>query len=1048
MRDLLAEIKEEPITQLGDRDLLSEIGTGYISPPIEPEQEPEKGTIKSTAKATARVTGVLAGGLLAFPISGLVGGLITPFVGLKKGTEIIESIASQPSRLLETPEEQKSMGYIMKPIEVIQESATWWGDYTLKKTDSPNLAASVASAVEAATLIGLPGLKAKLKASVKAGNIKQARIHIEEIRQARLAKWKEKGRSGGELIEDIKAVRKQAEVRPSRIIEPPPSKIGMPLLKPRRDLVREIAETRKSVSVPAPLFKKPMPEVTRKIQEAKILGKIKKTDIKGIIGQNKYKAYLKEKGLTAKEGMSRSVIDTYKRKQATEAINKFRKEKDLPEFYTADFMGFQNMYESFVNWIRVDAFKKGRSHGIEDIAFFTRGEIVKQRHWNRRSSSGEMVQMKAPPIYAPELEIVKGLPELPPRILEKAGTSWLENPIRTFETLGDSAKELWYRPMKEGEHAVALERKAVRKRTRQYKKDSTWRSRKRIGAYAIGQQKRGVGILKSMGVKEVPKLTPKEMKLYNVLRGEFETFYHRLQKARRLAGKEPFPKVDNYFTFIRDLSLLERLGINPVFTNMDTLLSQFVHLKTTPFRFAKARAKAGIMPVELDALGLFEKYSEPAIKHIHLSPIISKGRELLLTFGSKKGGDRWKLSEEAPRTSRFITEWLDFQAGQKPPTSFPPIIERGLLKLNQNLTFSVLSANIRSALIQASAIRGAFVEAGPKYTWLGIQSLLDPKMRNLALTKSKHLLSRDYDVAVRDAMDALRLGRIGEIKKKVGGGFLKPLQLLDMETAKATWVASYLKAKREMKYSEAKAVNYADDITIKTQASAMPSDLAPIQRTALGKTLSLFQTFVINEWGWLTRDVVGIKNPRMNRVDAFKKGVSFMVATTLINMFYEDVIGINSPFPTPIRAFQDALEEGASIPSASVNVAKELMEQVPIIGGGLRYRKGILGAGVETLQEGVKKPTIATVGKLLGVPGTAQIQKTIKARKRGETPYGQAVGTYTKKKEKGKRPFMWGPKTSKHITIDGKKYGYLGKLPGGGIRIKDLTTGELGTYIG
>ncbi|KKL55704.1 hypothetical protein LCGC14_2252770, partial [marine sediment metagenome] len=38
-----------------------------------------------------------------------------------------------------------------------------------------------------------------------------------------------------------------------------------------------------------------------------------------------------------------------------------------------------------------------------------------------------------------------------------------------------------------------------------------------------------------------------------------------------------------------------------------------------------------------------------------------------------------------------------------------------------------------------------------------------------------------------------------------------------------------------------------------------------------------------------------------------------------------------------------------------------------------------------------------------GVPGTAQIAKSIRAKKRGESTYGQVVGQYTKKKKKGIR---------------------------------------------
>jgi hypothetical protein len=672
---------------------------------------------------------------------------------------------------------------------------------------------------------------------------------------------------------------------------------------------------------------------------------------------------------------------------------------------TLETFGFQTMYEVLAERLKQKKKEQGKLTK-EDIKVFDTGEIVKQRKWNRTSESlGKKVPMQAPPIYQAELNIIKEMPELRPKPLG----GWLENPIRTFEELGIDAKEMIYRPMKIGEHKVAFERKAIRDRMQKLRKGISGKSRRRIGAYAMSRQRRGKDILKSMGIEKIPNLTPKEMKVYNALRNEFDSLYRRLQKARRLSGKDPFPKVENYFTFFRDLNILDRMGFNSALTSADRITNQFIHLKTTPFRFAKARAKLGVMPVELDAFKIFSDYAEPAIKHIHLSPLIAKGRELLLTFG--KGKARWKLSEKNPRTNKFLTEWLDFQAGQKPPSNLPPIVERALLKLNKNLTFAILGGNLRSAMIQVTALVQTSAEIGPYYTWKGINSLINPRMRNFAMEKSNVLLSRDYDVAVQDAMAAVRSGRIGEVKKGVGRAMLKPLQILDMETAKATWQGAYRLATERLNYTERKAINYADDVVTRTQASATPADIAPIQRTALGKALSLFQTFVINEWGFLTRDVLGIRNAKISNKTAFRKTMTLLAGTILANIFYEDILGINSPFPTPIREFEEALERGEDMPSASIEVAKELVEKVPILGGGLRYGKGMLGASVETIQAVAKgeKP-IETGAKLIGIPGTVQVGKTLRAKKRGESTYGQIVGQYTPKKKRSKKKYV--PKKS------------------------------------
>jgi len=334
----------------------------------------------------------------------------------------------------------------------------------------------------------------------------------------------------------------------------------------------------------------------------------------------------------------------------------------------------------------------------------------------------------------------------------------------------------------------------------------------------------------------------------------------------------------------------------------------------------------------------------------------------------------------------------------------PKAVDNSLLRLNRNLAFAILSGNIRSALIQPTACVNTAAAIGPKYTWRGIESLLDPIKRNEALEKSNVLLGRQYDIAAKDAFDAIRSGKWGEIKRTAGEIGLKPLQILDMETARATWQGAYEMAKEKLGLKERESINYADDVVTKTQASAAKRDLAPIQRTALGKFISLFQTFVINQWGFITRDVLGVRNPNVRQVEAFKKATTFIVAATLGNVFYEDVLGVNSPYPTPIKAFGEAIEEGAGFPSASVSAAKEVIEFLPIIGGGLRYGGGLLGAGADVLHaltaEKKTEKQIETIMKIKGIPFTSQMFKTLRGLRRGLSVPSAVIGQKYKRTRK------------------------------------------------
>jgi len=284
----------------------------------------------------------------------------------------------------------------------------------------------------------------------------------------------------------------------------------------------------------------------------------------------------------------------------------------------------------------------------------------------------------------------------------------------------------------------------------------------------------------------------------------------------------------------------------------------------------------------------------------------------------------------------------------------------------------------------------------------GVLSLLSPKRRNFAMRKSKVLLQRTYDITVEDAIRGIRAGAVGEVQKVTAKAALKPLQILDLETAKACWQGAYEYAKGPMKFSESRARTYADDVVTRTQASAMPGDVAPIQRAVAGKFLTLFQTFTINDWNFLVKDIARVGREGIMSKRAFENTMRFVAATTLFNILMEDVLHVQSPFPTPIRAFRESLERGDDLPSLLWNVGKEFIEPIPVIGAA-RYGKGPFGPGGELLQESVefiRRDPMARewwelTGKWLGIPGTAQVGKTIRARKRGETPYGQIVGTYT-----------------------------------------------------
>jgi len=714
-------------------------------------------------------------------------------------------------------------------------------------------------------------------------------------------------------------------------------------------------------------------------------------------------------------------------------------------------------------------------------------------------------QLQKPPVFSGELDqMMKIKPINPleaPNISKQAVISSLETGQGMHERWG--TKELFLHPYREGADASV---KATQEMFSQFKKNVTSRfkfgnksaSSERIGTYALSQQKGGKEILAEMG-KTVPNLTKTELESYNWMRGQLEQFFADINLARMSVGKEPFQKVDNYFSWFRTM----KGELDNSHTILSLPASKFAKGSETGFRFKNRRIIDDYSEVSLDAFNVFRKYAKSANDHIHLSPRLAKMRELLdgkffrggtpkladdvgfgtsqatnskldiskslgglkapkgtgrktappksatqlesvspeipiadktkptVKIGSTKSGEipvvdktkptmkigglgpkvegataesargaspsrlssvgpkvpppseaGFSLREHNPVAYDQLNSWLNYASGIKPDIGrLGNATEKALRRLNQNLAFSVLSFNFRSAGIQPTALVNTFTELGPKWTAIGLAGL-SPTNRKIAKRMSRVLTGRSFDVSA-DLLESGTTGKAGAALKATGKVGTLPLQYLDAETAKITWWGAYQKGKRALKLSDDFAAKYADEVTVGGQASGGAGEISPFQRTELGKTLSLFQTFVINNAGFLKRDVLGIGNKHISKAEIGRRVLRLMASSTVVNTLFEDVLDTRSPLPAPIHAYKDAIERGDSEEEATRKALFEFTDYTPFVGGPLRFGGsaggplfGVLDEGFSALQ-GKKslKRGFEIGGKLGGVPGTVQIKK-------------------------------------------------------------------------
>jgi len=545
------------------------------------------------------------------------------------------------------------------------------------------------------------------------------------------------------------------------------------------------------------------------------------------------------------------------------------------------------------------------------------------------------------------------------------------------------------------------------------------KSKERIAGMLIEGQKNGPEILQHMKRDDLIGLkpTPAETKILSEARAWYDFYFESINKSRIDAGMKPMKYVGDYFTFMRDMADLKEMGRG--YEELASLIPDNINLRGVPFRYQKTRKLGAIGGVKLDFFDVFGRYAEKAHKAIEITPVVGKGRAMLerMTFDAgqlnpktgKPVKSRWQMKYTHPELAEWTSAWLNRIAEAPTPSApyFKPI-ERVFSTLNKNASFAILSGNVRSALIQPTALRLAYVELGERYFLDGFGRAWNKGQRDFALQNSMVLAPRSFDIHAQSVIEGKgAVSSLGRAKQKAGELGIKPLQQLDQWTAEAAWLGAYQKGTKSMKLDHTDAVQYADDVVTKTQASAKTGDIAPIQAHPMGKVASMFQTFVINEWHQTLKNVAGIGGEKMTGAQRAKNIGRLAFSTAVINAVFEGGLNVRSPLPAPEWALKEAIESDTKWNDALVNILKELAEPVPIFGGAIRYSTPYRQAGPPAIQiaNDAKNALDAllskgelgidqfdAIGKVLGIPGTSQITKTFRRLKKGHTIPESIIG--------------------------------------------------------
>jgi len=547
----------------------------------------------------------------------------------------------------------------------------------------------------------------------------------------------------------------------------------------------------------------------------------------------------------------------------------------------------------------------------------------------------------------------------------------------------------------------------------------------------MSQDKRGRMALEQQGIRPIDGPVQYEG-LVRELNTHFRDLGEAVNKARSAIGLKPINLMENYLpmmlahenflTKVRktlDGDTLKSGTPNLVLDSPEMVTHRHGANAMLASRFA--HTKRGILrkgaQLEPDPLRLLAQYGMTANKHIHFSPLNSWIKELAHNkFVDPTSGKMFQMKHHNKPMYDYLVRWSNRLAG-RPNVVLPEnmrFIETAAQTLNNNLTLATLGYSFRTILIQPTALLYTMTEHGVGRTLSAAKDTM-LRRKNVPIDKSDFIANRVAEAGLEDFTNYYLKSpaeRVLLIPKKYA---LEGLKFADAVSAKIAWRAAFSEYKH---LGEAQAIRMADQAVARTHGSGFVGDLSAVQMNAVGKSLTLWQTFTINQLNFLAKDVLNIRHPERNPAETVRRVMTYVVGSAIISQLFEEGLGIESPLPAPEHALMKGLQNGDPAALVMFDTLMELGEFVPMLSSG-KFGSHWLGAPVDylgdvatavkneipaaldgspTQKKRAQQKIIELVGKGVGIPGTGQIMKYQRARDRGEDVFGSVLGRYDEEK--------------------------------------------------
>lgn len=591
--------------------------------------------------------------------------------------------------------------------------------------------------------------------------------------------------------------------------------------------------------------------------------------------------------------------------------------------------------------------------------------------------------------------------------------------------------------------AIKVDQVAASKHLKQIEKDfPDIKKREDVGVAWHAMSETGRKAMASLG--KVIKDNPEYMELKKEIEPLFKDLHDRINEQRVKLGKRAIPEMPDYLSFYAKESLMhdfwnlvkgekfEQERSNLVMDSAKKIMdrhSKFTKDSTAFNHLHRTGLQKGIK-LDLDPLSIYARYLNESLRHVHISPLNAFVHELLnLEHLDPKTNKMLRpVAETNPELHSALKSWNNAIAGMPNLGPLPKNLEKVLNVGMRNMTVAQLFGQLRTVAVQPVALYNTAIKHGMVNTAKGVMDMVRGS-KDVPIEKSSVLTTAEMEAGIADINNLIETTKLGKVKEKAIDLTSIPMRKVDYFAREATWRTVYNELKPLVeggKMTEKEAVRKADSEVIRTQGSGDIGEVSPVQRNVLGKAATLWQTYSINQLNFFMKDVFGTMGAESIGTKARAERIGrALVGGALINTLFEQGLGVQSPLPAPEQALIKGILEGDNWGDTALRTVLEAAEAFPG-GGSAKYGSHPLGPVVDlagkitgVLKEdgydpqsvvskalgGDKKALLIVtdiVGSMMGVPGTKQATKYIRARDRGESVPGALMGRYDKKRKKNK----------------------------------------------